>query len=504
MKTARKPRVIQMNDDSVAFYRYCVTERPTAEDLESMVHIFARANVDTLTQCVHCRWQAFYDSKVVEVAGDLTPEAVEPLESTPYWQWLTCLRRLIAEGNDPPEVIGRACHQYGMNFLPSFRLNDQHDMHPPEGHYGTFRREHPEWIVSTKAMDYGVREVREHILKVVREVVARYDIDGLDLDFMRWPVYFKDEEVKANTPLMTEFIREIRQILEEAGKEKKRLLLLSARVPMKIGEGRVVNAHELTTSELECVGIGLDVRTWVEQGLIDMACPMNFFYTDWDTMRGNMDEWRALTDGTQCGLYPTIHGMALKGYGPPYISAESYGGAAHSFYLHGADGIALYNLWENNEVGWPAVRDMGDPIVLAAKPRRYHCHLGDLIPVARGERKTVEFYLPEDPGDPHVDATLRFTAVNLTLDHRLEVDVNGTPVDQKQLCFERRGPGRRQAYVDEGAPKLEYPHVVGFPLGGVALKGENVLGVRLVETNPEIPKKDTIEIGRVEALFEPR
>ena len=32
--------------------------------------------MDTLTHCVHCRWQAIYDSKVVEVTGDLTPEAV--------------------------------------------------------------------------------------------------------------------------------------------------------------------------------------------------------------------------------------------------------------------------------------------------------------------------------------------------------------------------------------------------------------------------------------------
>jgi len=47
--------------------------------------------VDTLTRCVHCRWQA--------------------------------------------------------NFLPSLRLNDQHGMHPHEGHYGSFRRDLPEWIV---------------------------------------------------------------------------------------------------------------------------------------------------------------------------------------------------------------------------------------------------------------------------------------------------------------------------------------------------------------------
>ena len=57
-----------------------------------------------------------------------------------------------------------------------------------------------------KALDYGVPEVREHILRVVREPAERYDIDGLDLDFMRWPVYFKSDEVKANTPLVTDFI----------------------------------------------------------------------------------------------------------------------------------------------------------------------------------------------------------------------------------------------------------------------------------------------------------
>jgi len=39
-----------------------------------MVDVFAAANVDTLTHCVHNRWQAMYDSRLVEVAGELIPE----------------------------------------------------------------------------------------------------------------------------------------------------------------------------------------------------------------------------------------------------------------------------------------------------------------------------------------------------------------------------------------------------------------------------------------------
>ena len=84
-----KPRLIQMMDDSNTYYTFCNTERPTAKHLEAMVDTFARADVDVLTMCLHCRWQAYYDSKVVEVAGDLSPEAVQPWEWTHYWHWLT-------------------------------------------------------------------------------------------------------------------------------------------------------------------------------------------------------------------------------------------------------------------------------------------------------------------------------------------------------------------------------------------------------------------------------
>ena len=491
MTETGKPRLIQMMDDSGTYYLFCNTERPTAKNLEAMVDSYARANVDILTMCLHCRWQAYYDSKVVEVAGNLSPEAVQPWKATNYWHWLTSLRRLIAQGDDPPRVIAARCHQRGMKFLASFRLNDKHNIFPHEGHYGSFRRDHPEWIIAGNAMDYGVPEVRQHILKVVRELVERYDIDGLDLDFMRWPVFFKKEEVKANTPLMTEFVREIRSILDEGSRKKNRRLLLSVRVPLRLGQGEVLNAHNLSP-DLECLGIGLDVRRWVQEGLIDIVCPMNFFFTDWPTMIRNIGEWRALTEGTSCRLYPTIHGLAAKDHGAPYISAASYHGAAYSYYLHGADGVAIYNMH--------SLRDLGDPIYLSTKARRYHGYLGDLISIAKGQRKTVDFYLPEDPKSPEVEGRLRFTGVNLTLDHRLEVDVNGTSVDFKTLVFEHKGVHFR----DEGAPRPGYRHLVTFPLAETAAaKGNNVLGVKLVEINPAIPTKDTIEVGRVEALFEP-
>ena len=43
-----------------------------------------------------------------------------------------------------------------------------------------------------------------------------------------------------------------------------------------------------------------------------------------NVVANNRAEWRELTQGSKCSLYPTIHSMAFKDYGRPYISAASY------------------------------------------------------------------------------------------------------------------------------------------------------------------------------------
>ena len=50
---------------------------------------------------------------------------------------------------------------------------------------------------------------------------------------------------------------------------------------------------------------------------------------------------------------------------------------------------------------------------------------------------------------------------------------------------------------EKGALRLSYFHLART----AAKTGNNVLGVRLVKINEEIPGKNTIEVGRVEALF---
>ena len=496
LKKPQMPRVIIMNDAGTAYRTYCAPERPTAADLGVMVDLFARGGVDTLTQCLHARWQAYYDSKVVEIAGDVSPEAVQPWHYGHYWAWLTTMRRLIERGDDPARVLVESCHRRHMTFLASFRLNDTHGIHPHEGQYGSFRRDHPEWCMG-KSMDYAVPQVRQHILSVVQELVDRYDIDGIDFDFMRHPHYFRDGEVESNTPVMTDFIREVRAIMDKAGERRQRGMLFNVRVPMTIDA---------------CQKIGLDVRTWVKQGLVDMVCPAGFYWMPWLDMIRALPDWSELTEGTDCALYPTL-GPFVSGYGVPYINSASQRGAAYSYYSHGADGIALYNTWLSDHKPNPyadyisAIDDMSRLSVLAAKPRRYHCYLGAPVPIKKGERKTIAFYLPEAPGTAHLPPALRFFGCNLTLDHRIEVDINGTKIDPESLRLDRNQVGGFS-----GTPSMPYGNLVTFPLANTAAKkGDNELGVTLIESNPAIrdlpeyigvPASDGgIAVALVEALF---
>ena len=62
--------------------------------------------------------------------------------------------------------------------------------------------EHPEWVCTNEDGEFmtkyrclspGLAPVREYLVKVVMEVVRKYDIDGIHFDFVRWNEYDEDD-----------------------------------------------------------------------------------------------------------------------------------------------------------------------------------------------------------------------------------------------------------------------------------------------------------------------
>ena len=143
-----------------------------------------------------------------------------------------------------------------------------------------------------------------------------------------------------------------------------------------------------------------------------------------------------------------------------------------------------------------------------------NCQLGssvivgghDSLRTRKDDRKELAFFLPEDPGAASVRSTLHFVGRNLTMDHVIEVDLNGVKVDAGSFTYEK-------LLHKSGTPDRQYANIVAIPLAGTAaVTGGNILGVRMIRSNPEIPFKRASKYGamwggftitEVEAFFEP-
>lgn len=56
------------------------------------------------------------------------------------------------------------------------------------------------------AFDYGHEEVRRHHLKLIGELFERYDLDGLELDWMRWMFMFAPGGEQRGRDILSDFV----------------------------------------------------------------------------------------------------------------------------------------------------------------------------------------------------------------------------------------------------------------------------------------------------------
>ena len=174
----------------------------------------------------------------------------------------------------------------------------------------------------------------------------RYDLDGVELDWLRYPKFFRDGEV--NAAVLTEFVREVRAILDEAAKRRGHGLRLVTRVP---------------DSPVRAKEIGLDVETWLKAGWIDAVIAGNGF-----TFASNsLDQWVALAHRHHVPVYGVIERMprGFARYGTP----ETLRAAAATLWARGADGLYTFNFCNTAE--YPQLTDLADPAKLALLPKEF-------------------------------------------------------------------------------------------------------------------------------------
>ena len=272
---------------------------------------------------------------------------------------------LFDRGIDPYKVWIDRTRTHGVSPWISMRMNDAHWVWVKNHYRNThFSHNHPEFRIGRgqgqwdqAAMDYAFPEVREHHLKMFRELVDRYDADGLEMDFLRNKCYFRPQEAKKNAPLMTEFIRQCRAYANEKVKRTGKPYQLAMRVHAR---------------PADCRAKGFDLETIVKEGLVDVIIPcLNQPYAEPDWVVP-FPEWKEIVKSAPKPIR-IVCGKDVNG-GYLIVTPESLKAWAQSMHDVGAHDLYLFNLI----YAWPAARygvyreGVLDEAVAAKGKREFH------------------------------------------------------------------------------------------------------------------------------------
>ena len=417
---------------------------------------------------------------------------------------------LLEAGTQPLQVLIEHSHRRGMAFTAGFRMNDTHGgEHFPVR--ADFVESHPEWQLHDDRagegynvgfpLDFTFDEVRDYVFRVMREVVSRFDVDGIEMTF-RDPGYFPFPEGRERAHLMTDLVRRLRVMLDEHGRAGGRRIQLGARVFSTVDE---------------CLDMGLDVPKWISAELLDYVSPMDTMFCDFNA---EYEEFADLTRQSSCMLYPTLnqwtsYRMRMSG---GVMTPSNCRALAQTFYGAGADGLTIYA---------PVAGFMRSPPFFPQTLQVLH-ELRDLDRVARGDRhyifdptwegvtafgqdrcttgvlKARRVFLERGAGQPTGEypfrlyersdriqqATLLLRG-SLSAQDQLEVLLNGVPMAPGPL-------GQPNARFLEMVPEVRW-----FPVPPTALAcGQNQLSIRLIKADPQTSAD--IVLDEVEIWLQPK
>ena len=296
------------------------------------------SRVDTIFVCINAQ-VTYFPSKVGTMRGTLsTPEEREKWPASEQQRFKN-MQAFFDAGQDPYAIMLAEAKRRGLEALLTFRMNDDHGN---DFLRTQFKVDHPDWRLGTvqyqgrDAMDFGREEVRDYTFRLIEEAVRRYDCDGIELDFNRFPNFFKDGTTDERVAKMNSLVARVRLMLNVVGQERHRHLILSVRPPSNYGR--------TPPTPNSARQIGCDVPAWVAMGWVDFVAVSEFLFE-----RGDLPiaEWKQVIPTA-----PVYGGIeCTRGGGMKNLTAAEYIDAGAKLTAQGADGIYLFNFFTSREEG---------------------------------------------------------------------------------------------------------------------------------------------------------
>jgi hypothetical protein len=482
------------NEDCTNFFAYQDFPAGKAgEVVDRYVDVLADAGVSVLLCNTNARrtnyrskvWEAFWDGYDPGGSDDQPFLAtVQPEQRGKYRKWVGNMLAVHQEGVDYPARVIQRCRQRGIAPWLSVRMNDVHYNENLEHPFHSalwrkpelFRQGHPGYYA--RALDFAHAEVRNHYLALVNELLERYDLDGLELDFLREPYLFSKGQEQEGRRVLTGWVREIRALADAAAKRLGHAVRLGVRVP-----------SDPDTS----LGLGLDAPAWAREELVDLvvAAPR------WATLEFDMPlrKWRALLEGrvTLAGGLEVLY-RPHPAAEPRVVTREEATGAAVAVLSGGADAVYLFNYFQHGHPAWPLpeyqrmLKAFSSQEELLRLPRRHAVTYRDVTSLAEEYRAPLpasgtrlSFSLPLGPAP----------AAGWRIETAVEV---GAPVPEDTLPGVSLNGVAGKLLSSEALKNGNRVATHAFPVTALSGKNRDVITVTAGATEPVTVRRVEVEI----------
>lgn len=314
--------------------------------------------------------------RVKKAGGNLDGEL--PLSNGGYVEVLKNI--YFDQGLDMYQIWIARLREIGINPWISLRTNDVHN-NDDENHFlhSSFFRENKEkrrglhhtlgaCDYYDNALDFCYPEVREHLFALAAEVLQKFDMHGLELDWMREIYSLRIGREEQGAKYITELMERIRREADKAERKWGHPIQIAVRLP---------------ADPLLALRLGFDFFEWVDRGLVDLITVT----PRWATSDNDMpiDFWKKLLAGKPVKLAAGQEVLIDSMFTEPkkavlYNSVETARGTAAANLAMGADFVYLFNYMDDpsgelalfcGEQYQSLLQELGSEEALIGKPRRH-------------------------------------------------------------------------------------------------------------------------------------
>lgn len=521
------------NDD--ADLAFVDPDRTKAEALlRANVASWGGSGIRTFVFCVGMGGDVlYYPTKVASRVG--WRKSPDEVPGSPIERRIAVIRACLDAGADAVRTAGEAARAAGLRFIPSLRMNDAHFMVDPDRHPMTSEfwfRHRAEYTIRDSPLgfqaaygnllDYTHAAVRQLRLDTVQEVLDRNRdlVDGFELDFNRFQVFFPRGRAAAGAPLISDLVREVRRRLDVLSREVGRPLHLFVRVPPSLAD---------------CRWAGLEVERWIREGWVDLVSPAQLM-----TLAGDMPIADLVAVAREHGVrvQPSLYPRTSWRIPFPAPGAARYAGAkvtrdatldeirgaADAYAAMGVNGFYLFNFTTAfgserppADAFFRLTRDLSHPgnlglgaRVQAVTKTYYHDGPGSYayakalpVRVRRDAAVVVDLAVGTDPWAgslPAVAAELRVGVRGLPATGKIGLRLNGREIGPSALRIDVRdltGANPRQADAAEAYLHFKLAPESGLRAGGneIELRLEGTAEATVTDVELRSDYRQTYELG---------